>query len=232
MPKIVFTEQTTHNFVNHTGQVFRDWTVLEYAGMTANRARFWKCRCVCGVERVVAQAELRRGASRGCGCIATLHPTHPRASRTRIWRIWQNALARCHNSNLPKYKYYGGRGIKICERWLLFDNFRDDMGNPPDEMSLDRKDVNGHYSCGKCSQCLENGWTANCRWATKIEQANNTRANVFLEYKGRSQTLTMWCRELGLIYSAMLYRLSKMGMSVADAFETPPLLNKKKTPST
>lgn len=82
---------------------------------------------------------------------------------TRAWVSWNMMLQRCTNPKRDKYEYYGGRGIKVCERWLTFENFYADMGERPEGWSLDRMDVNGNYEPG------------NCKWATKKEQANNRR---------------------------------------------------------
>jgi hypothetical protein len=100
---------------------------------------------------------------------------------------WRGMLARCRNPRHPSYKNYGGRGITACERWNSFENFLDDMGKRPSpKHSLDRIDNNGNYEPG------------NCRWATRREQANNTRMNRFVTFDGRTMTLAQWARETGI----------------------------------
>ncbi len=102
----------------------------------------------------------------------------------RMHKNWSDMKQRCFNKNNPRYKDWGGRGITICKRWMKFENFLADMGERPKGKSLDRIDNNGNY-------CKEN-----CRWATRKEQQNNTRQNRIITYKGKTQNLTQWAKEL------------------------------------
>src|SRR5690606_22559417 len=102
--------------------------------------------------------------------------SHPLSS------IWYGMLDRCYNENHISYRNYGKRGIKVCERWLDFNNFVLDMGERPDGMTLDRIDYNGNYE------------PSNCRWATIKQQANNTRANNRLTIDGVTKTITEWSK--------------------------------------
>ena len=115
---------------------------------------------------------------------------------------------RCYGTYYTEYKNYGGRGITICEEWDEYPNFKKwALSNGYDDSkSIDRIDVNGNY-------CPEN-----CRWATKIEQANNTTRNRIVEYKGRKQTVMKWCRELGLPEKRTRTRLDR-GWKPEDVFE-------------
>lgn len=90
---------------------------------------------------------------------------------------WSGMKSRCINKHNPKYKNYGGRGIKTCKRWRdSFIAFYEDMGKKPDpSLSIDRIDNDGNYSCGKCEECVANGWTSNCQWADKYQQSYNKR---------------------------------------------------------
>lgn len=146
-------------------------------------------------------------------------------SRTPEWAAWRAALRRCTLANDPAYKNYGGRGIRVCARWAAdFLHFLADMGKrPTDGHSLDRENNEGHYSCGSCSECIENGWPANCRWATEIEQHSNTRENTFVEFRGERMTIAELTRRAGfgngngnLIFD----RLAR-GWSVEDAATIP-----------
>lgn len=122
---------------------------------------------------------------------------------------------RCLNPQSRDYTRYGGRGIRICDRWNDFALFLDDMGcRPSPDHSLDRIDNNGDY-------CPEN-----CRWATDIEQANNKRINKYYEHDGRILTMKQWADEYGINYQALVDRLEK-GMSISEAL-TKPIAKEKR----
>jgi hypothetical protein len=105
--------------------------------------------------------------------------------KTAEYVAWLKLKQRCLNPNDPRYPDWGGRGIRVCARYSAsFENFLADVGHKPtpaSAYSIDRKNNNGHYSCGKCEQCLANGWDMNLRWATKDVQGHNQRS-----YKGAS----------------------------------------------
>ncbi len=131
-------------------------------------------------------------------------------SKTRTYKIWSGMKRRCLNPKSHKWKQYGGRGIKVCARWLVFSNFLLDMGHPPTtEHTLDRKNTNGHY-------CKEN-----CQWATDIEQRLNKTTSTFFTLNGVTKNITVWCKEAGLKLTTVQYRLS-IGWSFEKAITTPP----------
>lgn len=116
------------------------------------------------------------------------HMLH-RGGSSPTYRSWQAMLRRCLTPTNHVYKHYGGRGIKVCERWLKFENFLVDMGERPEGKTLDRwPDKNGNYEPG------------NCRWATQQEQMLNTRRNVIVVYGGHSLTLSQWALRLGVSF--------------------------------
>lgn len=113
---------------------------------------------------------------------------------TKTYKAWGNMLSRCRNKNHPSYKNYGGRGISVCERWLKFENFLEDMGDKPWNLSLDRIDNEKGYS------------KENCRWATSKEQTRNMRKNVRILYKGNSYIASDLAKLLNVSTTALMNR--------------------------
>jgi hypothetical protein len=111
-----------------------------------------------------------------------------------LWGTWRNMMTRCTNKNSKDYKNYGKRGIIICDRWKIFENFSKDMGEKISGMTLDRIDNNKGYS------------KENCRWATRLEQNNNKRNSRYIEYNGSTKTLAQWIKSLGLKRSTIEQR--------------------------
>lgn len=127
------------------------------------------------------------------------------ANRTPEYQTWINIRARCYQVSNNRFKSHGGRGIVVCERWLVFENFLADMGTKPSPLhSIDRRDNDGNYEPG------------NCRWATRKQQANNRRNNHFIAHNGQSQTLQQWSNEFGIDRRTLAQRI-RNGWSMTDA---------------
>lgn len=122
--------------------------------------------------------------------------THPE-NTTRTFRIWYGLFTRCYNKNTPLYRRYGAKGITVCDRWQSFDNFKVDMGEAPDQHSLDRIDNSKGYEPG------------NCRWATQEQQMANTRTAKFITFQGETLTINAWARKLNRARSVIRSRLKK-----------------------
>ena len=192
-------------FKDVSGKRFKTWTVSHILGRWKSNT-YWRCVCDCGAEADIP-SQVIRGRAHGGRCKeCTPHGTETHGhSRSEEYGIWKGMLRRCSNSSCSEWERYGGRGITVCNRWReSVQNFIDDMGaRPSTEHSIDRKDNDGNYSCGKCDECLANGWVANCRWATQEVQCSNTRRNRFLTYEGETLTLTQWARRFGLTTERM-----------------------------
>lgn len=159
-----------------TGRRFGRLLVIECVGpIGICQHLHWRCRCGCGNEKIASLQNLQRGNVCSCGCLQREH----RQARGQLWKIartthgmtgsptymaWYGMLQRVKSRDSHKYKYYGSRGITVCDRWSKFENFLADMGTRPSaELSLDRINNDGDYEPG------------NCRWATRSQQRNNRR---------------------------------------------------------
>lgn len=174
------------------GQQFGKWTIVELRQPKA------LSRCECGIERDVYITHLVSGASASCGaCGERAMPalTHGQTN-TAEFRIWMGMKARCKYACVPAFDHYGGRGIKVCDRWLeSFESFLADMGpRPSTDHSIDRINVDGDYEPG------------NCRWATRSEQSINRRCTKKLTVGGRTQSLAEWSREIGIGLHTLAWR--------------------------
>lgn len=175
------------------------------------------CLCACGKSSTVSPQALRTKATRSCGCLAKetsakqgkKNRTHGR-STTATYSVWRNMLTRCDNPRAFAFHRYGGRGITVCERWRSFANFRLDMGDPKKGATIDRIDNDGNYEPG------------NCRWASRVQQANNRIKNRFIVAFGQTKTLAEWSRDRKCRagYVAILKRIGR-GWKPEDAITRP-----------
>ena len=124
-------------------------------------------------------------------------------SGTMTYYAWRSMRNRCISEGNASWQHYGGRGITFCERWQSYDAFFDDMGECPDDHSLDRIDNNGNYE------------PSNCKWATIREQLNNQRRSRFIEFNGKKQTLSYWADELGIGPDTLHQRLKRLPVEKA-----------------
>lgn len=157
----------------NTGDKFGRLEIIKevdrYLKPSGQPVRQFLCKCECGVEKIIKFDYLRCGSTKSCGCynielIKERSIKHGKTGTTE-YRSWMHMKERCYNPNTHQFKYWGGRGIKVCDRWLeSFQNFIDDMGHKPSKThSLDRIDFNGNYE------------PSNCRWATPNQQSQNRR---------------------------------------------------------
>lgn len=182
------------------GHKYNMLTPLYVSGRTSYKSLVYRCKCDCGKETDVVATQLTRGIVKSCGCLKGDGRT-----KTITYSSWTNAKKRCLNKSDDHYQDYGGRGIKMCDRWLnSFDNFLLDMGERPSlEYTLDRIDVNGDY-------CPEN-----CRWVTNLEQQNNRRNNRYVYYDGEKMSVSSFARRFNIDVFRVFYGLRK-GLSLDE----------------
>jgi len=200
-------------FIDLTGQKFGRLTVIERAENKGKKTA-WLRKCDCGNNCTVMGTHIKSGRTHSCGCYhneqlikrATTHGM----SYSRINKIYRKIKNRCYNKNYPEFKYYGGRGIEMCDEWrnnfMAFYEWA--MANGyADDLTIDREDTNGNYE------------PSNCRWATAKEQANNRRNNRYITYNSETYTIAEWSEKLGLNYDTLYGRLSRNNWNMQKALE-------------
>ena len=189
----------SNKFQNLQGKVFTRLTVIGFGGRV-NKSSYWVCECECNNIVNVRAGHLKSGATTSCGCKRmdsnTKHGHTTRIADSPTYKSWENMVQRCSNPKTCGYENYGGRGIKVCDRWKKFENFLTDMGVRPEGKTLDRyPDNDGDY-------CQDN-----CRWATRKEQNSNKRNNHLLTFNGETKTVTQWASDLGVSRNTIFSRL-------------------------
>ncbi len=211
---------TSPRFQDLTGKPFGRLTVLSFAGWIDGDYQ-WNCLCECKAIVTVRGEQLRSRRTKSCGCLKKeaaaknghdnrRHGQSRHGERSPEWIAWSAMHQRCENERCRSYPDYGGRGIRICERWSIFENFLADIGpRPSSRHSLDRfPDNDGNYEPG------------NCRWATTKQQSRNKRVSRLLTHNGQTKCLADWADALGFTQSLLAARF-RYGWSVERAFSTP-----------
>lgn len=189
---------------NLIGKVFGELQIIERIKSDKYGHRKFKCRCSCGKTIDILFDNLKRGHTKSCGCkkgymISKKKEKHGK-TYTKLYKIWHNMKQRCFNKNNIRYKDYGARGIKVCDKWKDdFMNFYNwSMSNGySEELTIDRINNNGNYEPN------------NCRWTTIKEQNNNKRNNHLLTYNKETHTITEWSRILSINYTCLRNRILK-----------------------
>jgi len=216
-----FISLTAKNAKDLSGRIFGELKVL---GPTSKRGNhvIWGCICSCGNKLVVYGSNLVGGNTTSCGCAhskmviltKTLHGRARKDAKNTEYTIHQSMLARCKRAQ--KNNIHFKRAIKVCQRWVIGENglsgfecFLADMGDrPSSKHSLDRIDNDGNYE------------PTNCRWATRLQQAQNTTRNVYVVFGGERLVMSEAIRASGLRHSTVYQRISR-GYSREDALSVP-----------
>lgn len=201
------------------GQKFNRLVVISIEPKERLKEREWLCLCDCGNKIIVKAARLKNGHTKSCGCWNRQHAKEMGRSNaihglsaTKLYSVWNGMVTRCERVNSKYYPHYGGRGIKICERWRKdFLAFVADMGPSYQRgLTLERIDFDGDYS------------PENCRWATLIEQARNKRDTFWVEYKGKRMSLPDAVEKYSTVsYKTVADRIRRYGWSVEQALLIP-----------
>ena len=196
------------------GKTFGRLTVIKEVERNNRGERCFLCKCKCGNEKIIVgwRLTMKNKPTRSCGClhkevVSNIFKTHG-DSNERLYHIYKGMRNRCLNENDQDYKYYGGRGIRLCDEWLndyeLFKKWSLDNGYN-ELLTIERIDVDGNYE------------PCNCRWATRKEQANNTRKNHLLEYNSKLYTMSELAELCDISYTTLRKRINDLGWSVEKA---------------
>lgn len=195
--------------VDISGVRFGSLTALYSTGLSIHGSKVWKFRCDCGNEIERVSGNVKSGHTKSCGCLKSgVSKTHG-MSNTAMYLRWLNMRRRCEDENSDNFENYGGRGIKVCERWQSFQNLLDDMGEPTfSGAQIDRRDNDGDYE------------PSNCRWVTPKQNAGNRSNNRILTIDGEALSIVEWSDRSGISYSTIWARLQR-GWSSKDAVFLP-----------
>lgn len=223
-----------------TGKVFGELTVVRFVP-TDSRRSHWLCRCSCGKEIIAYSGHLKSGHTSSCGNfthrkIKTMPEeakqkireakTKHNGCNERLYRVWASMLNRCENPNEYAYKWYGAKGIKVCEEWHDYAVFREwAMATGYDETAVSHQCSIDRIN-GDMDYCPDN-----CRWVDAKAQSNNRKSNVLLTYNGKTQNLKQWSEETGIRYGLLESRWRK-GWEVQDILDHSDKRRKRRGVST
>lgn len=188
------------------GNKYGRLTVISRAESKTRRIK-WNCICECGNTSIVSGENLMSGHTKSCGCLLSERITSHGKSHNRIYKVWSGMKARCSNKNNLAYKDYGGRGIKVCEKWAnSFEEFYKDMGDEyRNGLEIDRINNDGNYEPG------------NCRWVTRKVNSRNKRTTRVID----GHILMDYCDEHGISENLVVNRITKLGWDEKEALYTP-----------
>jgi len=200
--------QEHKNVRDITGMRFGRLIVIKFSHTHKQKSYFF-CQCDCLNNIVILGASLINGGTRSCGCYRKEKMTKHGMYKTKTFLTWKGMSARC-NSNVPQaYKNYKGKGIKVCDRWLEFKNFYEDMGEKPEGLTIERINSNKNYE------------KSNCKWGTMGEQARNRDGNRYIEFNGKNQTIMDWANDLGVSWNCIKSRIDIYHWPVEKALTQP-----------
>lgn len=219
--RLVSVRIKAHRTCHLAGRRFGHWLVISGPVRDSHFNSSWLCRGDCGRDVYMRQSTLLYRRAPACVCEKP-KPVSPAPRKPRIARMtgglshlseypcWAEMIQRCYNPKRVKFRYYGARGITVCDRWRnSFKNFLADMGpRPSRDHTLDRKDNNGNYE------------PHNCRWATRLEQSSNRSDSRHISFRGETHIISEWARITGLKSFTIHYRLEH-GWTIERTLTTP-----------
>jgi hypothetical protein len=204
-------------FIDLSGKKFNKLTIVSLnKDRSSKKRKLWNCVCDCGNKKVCDGENVKSGKIKSCGCIlgeSLIKGWDRRRQFTKeekpFRHIWKLMMRRCYNSADHVYRHYGARGIKVCEQWHDYWQFKEDMWPRPQGLTLERIDNDGDY-------CPEN-----CKWATVLEQGNNRRTSRKITMNGETKTIPDWCRDYGVSKVSTVRQRLDRGWNLQDALTKP-----------
>lgn len=195
---------------NIVGEKFGRLTVESFSHTDGRRRAQWNCVCDCGSKCIVTGISLRCNHTMSCGCLQDEHLKSGSISHgytnTPVWKAWRAMRYRCRSKNNDRYMNYAGRGISCCERWNVFENFLQDMGEPPAGYTLERIDVNGNYE------------PSNCKWITADAQYSNKTTTLFVSFHGGKYSFRDLVKASGIKHMTAYARYRTYGWTAERTF--------------
>lgn len=177
---------------------FGKLTAVAEAGYSKTGNVIWQCKCDCGNTTNVIGSKLINGHTKSCGCLKFSEDAKGE-SHTRLYHIWRGMWKRCTSPANDNYKWYGGKGVSVCQEWSTYTAFRQwaHLNGYRDNLEIDRIDYAGNYE------------PSNCRWVTHLTQVNNMSSNRWITYHNRKITVAQFARLTGISYNRVQRRLNK-----------------------
>ncbi len=203
--------RSTHVNIGYT---YGRLLVIEFAGRNKYKNLLYKCRCSCGTVKDVLSSVLLCSTEPSCGCrkrevLLARNLIHGRA-KIPEYTCWLSIKNRCCNKDSNDYHYYGGRGITMCARWLVFSNFYEDMGDKPSRRHTIERINNNKGYC-----------PSNCVWATRKVQSRNKRNVPLYEYNGQKKSVAEWSEITGIHPETIRNRIKRKGWTMEDVLTKP-----------
>lgn len=195
------------------GTRYSRWVIASVTIERRGRALFYDCRCDCGTRVMLNSDNLIRGLSQSCGCLQRDNVAEGKrlyADVKQLRSLWRAIKNRCNNPTDAGYANYGGRGIRVCDAWLVFENFLRDVGTRPEPgLTIERKDVNGNYEPG------------NVEWKTYHVQSRNRTNNRWHEFNGERHLLVDWAAKMNMPYRTLVSRFYVYKWPIERVLTTP-----------
>jgi hypothetical protein len=190
------------------GKKFNRLQVLHITKPNRHGQRMWLCECDCGNFKAVRATNIVSGSTKSCGCVRKENGLKHGGHGTGVYQSWYSMMDRCYKSKYKCHALYAAKGITVCDRWHDFVNFREDMGERPEGLTLDRRDNSKGY------------FPENCRWITNKEQQRNKDNNRYLTYEGKTLTIGEWGEIVGISGSIIHSRI-RIGWTTEEALTIP-----------